>query len=79
MRSEKKPKDTFPSTIPEGMENVTLIVDATPLPIQHCRNDTKEKKEKKEYGMEHIKCGGYVSFSLVTQEDRYLSHFYKQL
>jgi hypothetical protein len=45
MRPEKKLKDTFPSTIPEGMENVTLIVDATSLPIQHCRNDTKEGEE----------------------------------
>jgi hypothetical protein len=27
------------------MENVTLIAGAMPLPIQHCRNDTKEGEE----------------------------------
>jgi hypothetical protein len=29
----------FPSTILEEFKNVTLIVDTTPLPIQHHRND----------------------------------------
>jgi hypothetical protein len=43
--ARKEAQRHFPSTIPEGMENVTLIVDATPLPIQHCRNDTKDGEE----------------------------------
>jgi hypothetical protein len=32
----------FPSKIQEGFENTTLILDATPLPIQHRRTDQKE-------------------------------------
>jgi hypothetical protein len=43
--ARKEAQKHFPSTIPEGMDNVTLIVDATPLPIQHCRSDIKEGEE----------------------------------
>lgn len=37
----RKALTLFSSTIPEGPENVTFIVDTTPLPIQHHRNDAK--------------------------------------
>jgi len=32
----------FPSKIPEELNNVTLIVDSAPLPIQHRRSDTND-------------------------------------
>jgi hypothetical protein len=41
----KEAQRYFPSTVPEGMKKFTLIADATPLPIQHCRNDTKDGEE----------------------------------
>jgi hypothetical protein len=41
----KSARKYFPSKIPENMEDVTLVVDATPLPIQRCRNDIAEGSE----------------------------------
>jgi hypothetical protein len=64
--ARKEAQRHFPSTIPEGMENVTLIVDATPYQFNIV--EMTPKKEKKEYGMEHIKCG--VCFFFISNPRR---------
>jgi hypothetical protein len=40
----KMAQSYFTSTIPEGFENVTFIIDATPLPIQHQRGDASSEE-----------------------------------
>jgi hypothetical protein len=40
----KMAQSHFTSTIPEGFENVTFIIDATPLPIQHQRSDASSRE-----------------------------------
>jgi hypothetical protein len=50
----EKRREYFSSTLPSGMENVTLIVDATPIPIQHRRNDAKQGDEGVWDGAHHM-------------------------